>query len=212
MYVLKKILLGTFVGSNQLYTLWRSFSESFKKTSFWFITLLMPSTCPQQHIDEKNGHSRTCSWCLSVLLEIFLWAVVSSNQLLDLRRSFPESAKKLSFLKTLMKHSTRPHLSSQRSENANVQAIFKVKNKSVNCLKHSENDLLSSKSWLELTTAERKISNNTDRHHEHVQEWPFFSSICCWGYHVEGIRKVINQNKALSYIFAISQRANSYPS
>ncbi len=51
--VATKTLLGTFVASNQLYTLTRSFSESFKKFSVLIFTLLTPSIWP--HTASQRG-------------------------------------------------------------------------------------------------------------------------------------------------------------
>ena len=48
--VLKTIHLGTFVGGNPLYILWRSFPESFTKNAFLFSTLPVVSTWPAESL------------------------------------------------------------------------------------------------------------------------------------------------------------------
>ena len=54
--VLNTIVLSTFVSSNQLYALRRSFPESFKKFSVLFFTLLMASTWPESLFYMYFGH------------------------------------------------------------------------------------------------------------------------------------------------------------
>ncbi len=115
MCVLKKILLSTFVRSNELYALRRSFSESFKKFSFLFVTLLMASTWTESLFYMYFGHLHVfwsffrCSWCLCVLKKILLSTFVASNELYTLTRSFLESFTKIPILFfTLLMASTLP--------------------------------------------------------------------------------------------------------
>ena len=61
LHVLKKIHPSVFVGSNQLYGDRRSFSQSFRKITFFFLTLLMAPTWASEHI--------ACVW---VIFSIFV--------------------------------------------------------------------------------------------------------------------------------------------
>ena len=48
--MLKKIYLSVFVDTNQLYSDGKSFPESFKKITFFFLSLLLAPTLAPEHI------------------------------------------------------------------------------------------------------------------------------------------------------------------
>ena len=137
--MLKTILLETFVGSNELYTLWRSFVESFKITAFLFSTLLIPSTWPQGILTCKTGLGRAYLCWLSVLFDCVFSLIVGSNQLYEGWRSFPVSLTFFFSCIKLIEH--RHYRASLKAICGDIEGINKVKNKNKNFSKLLGNDL-----------------------------------------------------------------------
>lgn len=95
--VLIEIHLPPFVSSNELYEHWRSFAESFSKSSFFIFNSHMAFNMAR----NREMHAKWCFWwslsCLSVLIERVLLTVVGSNRLYACRRRFPESLRNITF-------------------------------------------------------------------------------------------------------------------
>ena len=102
-------LLRAIVGSNRLYTLRKSFPESFKKIAFFIFTLRMGSTSQNTTklviLAQKFNVRGICLCWIKQLLVTF----VCSNRLYVPRRSFPESFwKNAFFIFTFQMASTWP--------------------------------------------------------------------------------------------------------